>query len=241
MFTAYPAEPVWNHETSVAHEAQTVTLERERIARDLHDTAIQELFAAGLLLQSAAVGAPSEIRGRLADVVDQLDGVIRDIRMTIFGLTDRRHGAGLTAQAGAVVAEAARMLGFVPSFDSRGAVDSHTSSTTVDQLVPTLREALSNVARHARASTVTITLEHTGPSVVLCVTDNGVGLGNSRSCIGDGMHNLLHRAEQLGGSMTLVANTSGGSIFTWSVPASPDCAERHEHISFASLATPVSG
>lgn len=204
-------------EESHAEELRILLADRERIARDLHDTAIQELFAAGLFLEFTARGAPEEIRARLSEVVDQLDNVIRDIRTAIFGLTDRRHGESPLAQSIAVVAESARMLGFRPTFRSSGPIDL-AGPNVAEHLVPTLREALSNVARHARATRVEINLDHGDGRLTLRVADNGVGLPGRPCEEGNGIHNVAERARELGGTMTLEANAEHGCTMVWSIP-----------------------
>ena len=164
------------------HELSALVADRERIGRDLHDTAIQELFGAGLSLQAAALAADDpRLRDRLLDIVDRQDAVIRQIRTAIFGLTARHHGDSLTDQVQAVVNEASRMLGFRPSLEVSGPVDTVTGPHLAEQLLPALREALANVARHARATRVGIGLDYTDGSLTLRVSDDGVGLPGSRT------------------------------------------------------------
>jgi PAS domain S-box-containing protein len=115
--------------------------DRARIARDLHDTVIQDLFATGLALQSVAMRVDPDIRARIDKLIDRQDDAIREIRTTIFGLTARRGNAdSLCDQARAVVDEAARVLGFHPSFRVSGPVDTVASTEITGQLIPALRE-----------------------------------------------------------------------------------------------------
>lgn len=205
-----------------AHELLAINDERERLARDLHDTVIQEVFAAGLTLQGIALRAPAELRPRIEQVIDHHDDVIRHIRTTIFGLASR-HGAegGLRDQVAAVVAEASRILGFTPVLRISGLLDVATPAAVAEELVPTLREALSNVARHAQATRVEVDLDQSDATLTLRVADNGRGLPDRQAASsgGNGLRNLAERARRLGGSMTLDAPRSGGTRLTWTVPS----------------------
>jgi PAS domain S-box-containing protein len=192
--------------------------DRERIAGDLHDTVIQDLFAAGLELQATAMRAGAEVQPRIMETVDRLDDVIRKIRMTIFHLTERRSaGNGLRQQVTSILDESARILGFRPVLAVDGPVDTVASPAVVEQLLPTLREALSNIARHARAAAVEVELAYRAGALTMTVADDGIGLPTSPS-VGDGLRNLARRAEQLRGTMTITPASPHGTVLTWSVP-----------------------
>jgi signal transduction histidine kinase len=202
-------------------ELQSLTLmqDRERIARDLHDTVIQRLFATGLTLQATArlVAERSDVATRLEQAVDDLDETIKHIRSAIFGLsaTARRSG-GLGDLVLALVRESTPVLGFEPSLFVDGPVDSAVTDTVAADLLATLREMLTNVARHARASRVEISLV-AGSEVVLSVTDDGVGPGEVTGR-GRGLANMSARAAHHSGVMSIVTAPSGGTIVTWRVP-----------------------
>jgi signal transduction histidine kinase len=201
-------------------EQLTVLEDRDRIARDLHDLAIQRLFATGMTLQSTLrfVDHPQATE-RLLRAVDDLDETIKIIRSTIFGLRagegDRRSG-GLRARAVASVADAAPALGFSPALHMEGLLDTDVPADLAQDAVAVLVEALSNAARHAQASSVDVSLVVAGGTLTVCVTDDGVGLrpGGRRS----GLRNLAVRAEQRGGSMETSAGTEGGTRLVWKVP-----------------------
>ncbi|MCH0567605.1 MULTISPECIES: GAF domain-containing sensor histidine kinase, partial [unclassified Streptomyces] len=201
-------------------EQIAVLQDRDRIARDLHDLAIQRLFATGMTLQSAGRFIEHrEAAERVVRAVDDLDETIKIIRSTIFGLRSREDGtagAGLRARVVRAVGEAAPVLGFAPSVRMEGLLDTAVSRETADHVVAVLSEALTNVARHARADRVDVVLGTDGRAVRLTVTDNGVGLppGGRRS----GLRNMAERAEQLGGALETLTPEDGGTTLVWRVP-----------------------
>ncbi|GAA3494957.1 two-component system sensor histidine kinase [Streptomyces prasinosporus] len=200
-------------------EQVAVLQDRDRIARDLHDLAIQRLFATGMTLQSA--GRFIEHQGaseRVARAVDDLDETIKIIRSTIFGLRthDGAAGPGLRARVVRVVGEAAPVLGFAPGVRMEGLLDTHVPKETADHLVAVLSESLTNVARHARATRAEVVLETDGRQVRLTVSDDGVGIPaeGRRS----GLRNMTERAEQLGGELEWTSPADGGTTLVWRVP-----------------------
>ncbi|MCT7354463.1 sensor histidine kinase, partial [Streptomyces sp. 15-116A] len=200
-------------------EQIAVLEDRDRIARDLHDLAIQRLFATGMTLQSAGRRIEQdEARERVARAVDDLDETIKIIRSTILGLRarDDAGGAGLRSRVVQVVGEAARLLGFTPTLQMQGLVDTHTGKDTADHVVAVLSESLTNIARHARADRAEIRLETDGRELRLTVADNGVGIpaGGRRS----GLRNMAERAEHLGGELRITSSPGQGTTLDWCVP-----------------------
>lgn len=203
-----------------ARQSLAVTEDRERIARDLHDTVIQRLFAAGMGLQGtiARIDDPDS-RSRLEATVDELDETIREIRSAIFGLQSPSDGGpGLRGEVIRLTGELHTTLGFAPRVQFAGAIEG-IAPVVAEHLVPTLREALTNVAKHAGATDVQVLLL-VDDEVVLRVTDNGAGLPTARGG-GNGLHNLDERARRLGGSCTASRGPSGGTVIEWRVPAEP--------------------
>ncbi|WP_230211123.1 sensor histidine kinase [Streptomyces kaniharaensis] len=193
--------------------------ERDRIARDLHDLAIQRLFATGMTLQGAIrfIEHP-EATDRVLRAIDDLDETARTIRATIFGLRLRETGpaaAGLRTRIVGVVERAARALGFTPGLRMTGLLDVTVPAGIADAAVAVLEEALSNTARHAKADAVEAAVA-AGTDLTVTVTDNGVGLpeGGRRS----GLANLADRATALGGTFTARTRPEGGTELTWRVP-----------------------
>ncbi|GLW70910.1 histidine kinase [Kitasatospora phosalacinea] len=200
-------------------EQLAVLEDRDRIARDLHDLAIQRLFATGMTLQSASrfIDHPGA-SDRVLRAVGDLDETIKIIRSTIFGLRVREAGAGqgLRARAVHVVEEAQAVLGFAPRLSMEGLLDTDVPPAVADHLVAVLGEALSNAARHARAGRVEVTLQAAGGQVALTVQDDGVGIPaqGRRS----GLRNLEERARTLGGTLTVTAPPAGGTLLNWTAP-----------------------
>lgn len=199
-----------------ANRRRTLAEDHDRIARDLHDTVIQELFGVGLGLQGlqSRVRTP-ELADRLAKAVDDIDNIVRQIRFTIYELSQTESSRGPRQRIVDVVAEVAPSLGFEPRIRFVGAIDGTVPDAIVDQLIHVVREALTNVARHAQGTRVDVNLE-VGDHVVLEVVDNGRGIGEpSRR---SGLANLAHRAFQLGGEFEARQRDEGGTVVRWSVP-----------------------
>ncbi|HWS57645.1 MAG TPA: GAF domain-containing protein [Actinotalea sp.] len=229
-----------------ARHAQDVAAlldERERIARDLHDLAIQQLFATGMQLETvrrrAARGVdPSELTGIVEDALDNVDATVRQIRSIVHALRDPDASAPLAERMRREASLARTGLGFAPSLvitvDRRaldsaqahagdsGALDDRVGEDLADDVVAVVREGLANAARHARATAVTVRVELAGQApdgtVTVEVEDDGTGLpvGRDRR---SGTDNLAARARRHGGTFTLGTTAEGrGTLLTWQVP-----------------------
>jgi signal transduction histidine kinase len=191
--------------------------ERERIAADLHDHVIQRLFASGLSLQAlAATLGPGRATDRVLATVVDLDATISQIRTAIFALQQPPQAAprGLRARLLEVVTEVTPALGFEPAVRFAGLIDT-VPVDVGDDLLAVLREALTNAARHARATVVDVELTAADGRLTLDVRDDGGGIGKTTRR--SGLANLRHRAEHHGGTLA-VDSGSGGTRLTWSVP-----------------------
>jgi PAS domain S-box-containing protein len=184
--------------------------ERQRIARDLHDIVVQDLI--GIALQ---LGLRRHAGADAADddlLIDQIDSVVRRLRTIVFDARNPSRQGPVSEVVRATAREAARSLGHEPSVRLVGPVDA-LPPAVVDQLVPSLREALSNVARHAGATRTEVVVE-AGPSTVeLTVDDDGGGLVDGVG--GLGLGNLEERAKLLGGRSCLERRARGTRL-TWS-------------------------
>ena len=208
------------HEQALAeaHRRRAIAEDHDRIAKDLHDSVIQRLFALGLGLQ----GLPARIEDpRVADrvsaAVDTLDDIIHDIRTTIYGLRETATShQSLRSIVLALAHEAEPNLGFVPDVSLSGSIDRVTDDSLIGHIVSVVREALSNAGRHAEATEVTVhlTLDH---HLTIEVSDNGKGidLGNARR---SGLANMANRAAAYGGTFDIGGNERGGTTVRWSIP-----------------------
>ena len=153
--------------------------DRERIGRDLHDTVIQRLFATGMSLQGTARlvrNEPEEALIRIEGAVDDLDLTVKHIRTAIFGLERTRADLGGAAQPCAGHRSGGGgSTGFEPRVLLEGPLDTAVEDARAAELLATLREALSNVARHAQASHAEVTVIADHGRLQLLVADDGVG------------------------------------------------------------------
>jgi signal transduction histidine kinase len=201
-------------------ESLAIFADRDRIARDLHDVVIQRLFATGLTLQGLArhIGDPA-LAGRLANAVNDLDTTIRDIRTTIFELSSNDSVSDLKAQVAEVVGAAQSTLKLKPQLRFEGPVDTLVPDEIRPHLIAVLVEALSNVGRHAHASSVHVVLaarDSPDNCVELIVRDDGVGMPDERA--ESGLANMRRRAKDLGGDLRIESRPNAGTTLTWSSP-----------------------
>ena len=197
-------------------ELLVVLEDRERIARDLHDVVIQRLFATGMQLQSTVPHTTRpEVAERINNAVDALDSTIRDIRRSIFELRTPQ-GVSLRTELRDTVEAAAGVLGFRAVLDTSGPVDSAVPDDIVPEILAVIREALANVARHAKASTVRVSVRAADGQVAVVVQDDGVG--TDAALARGGLVNLLDRATDLGGTFEVRRGEGAGTVIDWRVP-----------------------
>ncbi len=193
--------------------------DRDRIARDLHDLVIQRLFANGMQLESTIrlMEVPEAV-DRVRRVVDDLDTTIKEIRSTIYALQSevRASDASLRSRLLAESEDASPSLGFSPALRFEGLIDTAVPPSVEEHLLAVLREALSNVARHAKAERVDVSVAVGGDGLTLTVRDDGVGLGTGSRR--SGLRNLADRAAQLGGAFVIGDAPGGGTELVWQVP-----------------------
>ncbi|MFC5751400.1 GAF domain-containing protein [Actinomadura rugatobispora] len=196
--------------------------DRDRIAKDLHDTVIQRLFATAMTLMSAIkITEKRDVAGRIQRSVDDLDETIRQIRSTIFALqTTADDRQSVRSRLHGIVDDAAERLGFAPSQRFDGLLDTDVPEDIAEHLLAVVQEALSNVARHARATRAAVTVHVGGDELVLRVEDDGVGVPEDvrRS----GLRNMEERAHGLGGAFSIESRSGGGTVLRWSVPLNRD-------------------
>jgi signal transduction histidine kinase len=197
--------------------------DRDRIARDLHDHAIQRLYAAGMTLEGTMpmIGKP-EVQARVRKTVEAMDATIKDIRVAIFSLQTSAEDEppNLREAVFTLIEETTPAAGFGPSLRLGAKLnDQVVSREAGEAMLSALREALSNAGRHAQAAQIDVSIDvDTDGCLVMRVSDDGIGIadGGRRS----GLRNLQTRAEKLGGVLRLEPGSSGtGTELTWRVPA----------------------
>jgi signal transduction histidine kinase len=218
MIITFAAQAALALERAQAQEERQLLVvleDRERIARDLHDVVIQRLFAAGLGLQSMSrLVVREDLRTRLEQTVTDLDTTIRDIRTAIFEL--RAPVASLHGEVIDAVDAAAGSLGFRPALRVSGPIDHAVPDALRAEVLAVLREALSNVVRHAHAHVVEVEVTVGADRIMLQVADDGTGIATSGG--GNGLENMRRRADKLGGEFTAASAEPHGTVITWMVP-----------------------
>ncbi len=192
--------------------------EQARVAADLNGRTIQRVFALGLGLTSAAQRRSPDLK----PFVDETDRIIADLRKIVFNLdvaAAEDDRTGLTGEVIDVVNRSATALGFAPDLEFDGRIDSRAAPTAVRAAVTeVLRDSLSAIARHGRATAVAVRLAATDGQLVLALRDNAVG-GSEADPDGELLRSIRQRAERLGGYATRrEAGDGEGSLIEWAVP-----------------------
>jgi signal transduction histidine kinase len=197
--------------------AQLAILEdRHRIAADLHDVVIQRLFAAGMYLEGANAGVTdTKARERIDATVEAMDTAIKDLRASIFELGSSGDGpVTLDSAVLKVCHETSRVLGSVPIVEITD-LDGRAEPAR-DDILAVVREALSNVAKHASATRTKVILHASVRGVVLTVEDDGVGMGTPTRA--SGTANIRDRARRWGGTCVWQAVEPHGTRVVWEIP-----------------------
>jgi signal transduction histidine kinase len=203
----------------------TIMEERERIGRDLHDGIIQQLYGIGLSLEDVPDlmdEDATEATSRVERAIDSLHGTIRDLRAFVFGLRPEIvEGSTLTAGI-ATLADAFRHNTLItPTLELSEVIDEDDGLAA--ELLAVTSEALSNIARHARASAVSVSLDIERGDVVLRISDDGVGLPDApRGTLGHhGLSNMRERARRLGGRLEVDSRPGLGTAIAVRIPIAP--------------------
>ncbi len=202
---------------AAARAEREVLAERDRMAADLHNRVIGRIFSAGMRLQGiAALTGRPELTARIMEVVADLDLAVGEIRQAIFAITRRAEPkpARLRDQVLNLAAEATAALGFEPRVTLGDGADD-IADEVAGQVLAVIREALSNIARHAAATSATVTIS-AAADVVLLISDDGRGIGDTARR--SGLRNMRDRAEALGGSFAIISQPGAGTRLEWRVP-----------------------
>lgn len=229
IFAAHAAVAVENMRLQDELRALAVLEERERIGMDLHDGIIQSIYAVGLALEAVADDVPQHpdrARRDLDAAIEQLNGIIRDVRSYIFELRPTQLSGDL----------AASLVNLAEDFRVNSLVE--TSVTVAPDLPPlsdvqraavfhTAKEAFVNARKHARATAVSLSFESVGGAVRLRVRDNGAGFEPSLDLPPDhrGLRNMASRAREAGGTLRIDSSRGGGTSITMEIPVSPGGTE----------------
>jgi signal transduction histidine kinase len=189
--------------------------DRDRIAMDLHDHVIQELFAVGMGLEGlSGVLDAAERTARVGSYVNALNNTISTLRTRIFQLQPNRHAPrGLQTQLLELADAQTEQLGYAPQLHFSGSLDSSVDGPLADDMLAVTREALSNCARHAHATSVTVVVALLNGRLMLTITDDGIGIRDTTRS--SGLTNMRRRAERHGGTCTVSTPTTGGTRVTW--------------------------
>ena len=199
--------------------------ERDRISKELHDGVIQSIYSVGLSLQGAMslVGRDSEAAmTRMDDAIRTLDDVVRDVRSYIFALQPQsveEHGLGAAINGLVNDLEVNTMCETQVQLD--GDALELVGDDARGEVVQIAREVLSNIARHAEASEVSVSCTvRDGNTFVMTIEDDGVGFDPATVVKGQGLNNMRDRVRRLGGVLTISARDPKGTIHTFTVPSS---------------------
>ncbi len=211
---------IQNHRLHERVRSLSVLDDRDRIARDLHDRVIQRIYAVGMSLAGAArLDDLPKVHDRVEQAVDDLDSTITEIRTAIFELGDTSLPAGLRHAVVHLADELAATLGARPEVRFVGPVDNAVPPQVADHIIAVVREALTNAAKHARASRFSIEIAVDNDAVTVDVVDDGIGIEiGPEESMGHGLMNLRNRAEKLSGAFEIVSVETGGTRLSWSAP-----------------------
>jgi len=207
MFALHAGIAIDNARLHEQVQRLAIVEERERIGRDLHDGIIQSIYAVGLSLEDVPdlmEDEPEVAKARVERAIDSLDQSIRDIRNFIFGLRpELLEQAGLVGGI-AALADEFRVNSMVDiDLDTAGVEDQSLPADVVGQMLSIAREALSNIARHSKATRGRVEVETGDGRLRMVVSDNGAGFDpdRPRSAGHQGLTNMRARAASIGGTL----------------------------------------
>lgn len=197
-----------------ARATAEVFAERERIAGELQDSALQRVFAVGLALQSLVPRAgSSDIEQRLNDAIDDLHAVVQDFRAAIFGLrNESTDNSGLRQRLNRIISSLSGDV--TTSVQYKGPL-SVVGPALAEQAEAFVTEAIGNAVRRAEATKITVAI-NVADELRIDVVDNGKGMPDNIA--GSGLVNLRERVESIGGTLSIDAGTTCGTRLRWAAP-----------------------
>ena len=200
-------------ELAIAYRKRAMAVERERIARNLHDTVIQNLYATSLSLSIAGRRAQREVGRAINVAIDSLADVISEIRREILDVETRRASPLRLLLEDALIPillpTNTRLDLRIDAPDLQDDITRHIRAVCV--------EGTSNAVRHGHASLVAISIELTDHDLVVSISDDGIGIPEEVT-LHNGLHNMRERAESLGGNMEMTTDKNKGTTVKWSIP-----------------------
>ncbi len=189
-----------------------VAEDRERIARDIHDAIIQDLFVVGLSLQGSALGIPDEeLKMSLLQNAARLDESIASLRRFIFDLhrpaADERD---LRIEIEDLVLRLSDPYDAVVQLSINGAFAA-VPGHIIDDALQIVRESVSNALRHSGSDNVQVAVRESADAIGITVTDSGDGFDLESTALGLGLANLTSRAERSGGSLRIETAPGDGT------------------------------
>ena len=224
MLAAHTAVIIQNAHAYEEVSRLAITEERARIGMDLHDGVIQSIYAVGLILESARMSAPDgadESDLLLVQAIGELNGTIRDIRNFILDLRPHRFDGNLKQALARLVREFQANTMIAVAVDIGLTLTSSLSSEASLAIFLTTQEALANIARHARATEVTLSARRVDGKVILHITDNGHGFDMqtlSQTTVGHGLSNMRSRTEELRGELEINSAVGEGTAVSLTLP-----------------------
>ena len=190
--------------------------DRARIARDLHDHVIQQLFGVGLQLQTLAGESPADAAARLQGTISTIDDAIAQIRTIIFAMRPRGREGSLRHRILDLVAAGSPSLAHPVAVSFAGPIDLVLGGPIGSDITAVVQELLSNAVRHSGADHIRVSVGVDAVSVIVAVEDDGIGIPEQATS--SGLDNLRARAERRGGSLH-VDSAPGATAIEWKVPA----------------------
>lgn len=222
MLAGMAAIALENERLNEALRDLAVLEERERISKELHDGVIQSIYAVGLSLQgsvSLMQRDPDKAKHRIDQSIAELDNVVRDVRGYIFELRPKIvEEVGLPEALKGLVRELEINTLAHTTVDLDEVACDSLGEQVQAHVFQMVREVLSNVARHAQASEVSVRCQTENGRVVLTIEDDGIGFEPITVSRGHGLNNMSERAASLDGSMEIVARQPHGTIHRLVVP-----------------------
>jgi len=215
-----------------ADRARVLMTDRERIGRELHDGTIQSIYAAGLMLEGAAYlidDSPDQAKEKLAAVMKALNNTIRDIRRYIFDL--RAEPEIEAADLGEGLSKMLRDLRINTLLSVDFTIDGEDphllTAERRQHILRILREALTNISRHAQAKRVVVRLQWGVKALRLRIADDGIGMTSMpNDGRGHGLRNMRERTMLLGGKLTISGQPGRGTVIDLEVPYEYEGAKR---------------